>query len=109
MKGDRKPRKRELSAAEKEFLEVVREAPSVAELPWMRVELAGEMGAVYVFALAVFRGWVVGGAPIARRMIGQRVRDVWRAYRHRGAVLSRIEPHPSREQGLIAARRSHFG
>lgn len=108
MKGDRKVRQKELSRAEREFLDVLRAAPPAAELPWMRVEIVGESGKTYVFALAVHGGWVVGGAPIAKMMIGQRARDVWKMYRRRGAILSRLEPHEHREAALTTASRSDF-
>jgi hypothetical protein len=108
MKGDRKSRQKVLSRAAQEFLDVLRGAPPVAELPWMRVEIVGESSKTYVFALAVHDGWVVGGAPIARMMIGQRARDVWKMYKRRGAALSRLEPHERRPAELTTVSRRDF-
>lgn len=72
-----------------EFLEALRTAPPIAECPWMRVELQGERQ-VFVFALAVHKGWIVAAAPVARAWFGQRARDAWRYWRQRRAKLQRI-------------------
>lgn len=74
------------------FADVLRRAPPAHELPWMRVELQGESGQWFVFCVAVFEGWVVATAPVAKRMFGQRARAVWKMYANRGAALMRLEP-----------------
>ncbi len=72
-----------------EFLSALASAPPVAECAWMRVDVDGERGPL-VFALAVHAGWVVSAPRIARRLVGQRAKDVWRYWRGRGARLGRI-------------------
>lgn len=74
------------------FAEVLSRAPPAHELPWMRVEIRGETGQWFVFCLAVYDGWIVECAPVARRMFGQRARTVWKLYAHRGAKLMRLDP-----------------
>lgn len=71
-------------------LDAMRTAPPIAHCPWMRVEVVGERGRPIVFALAVHDGWIVGGARIGRKLVGQRARDVWKLWISRGAKLDRI-------------------
>jgi hypothetical protein len=108
VKGDRKARRRELSAAEQRFLDVVRTAPAPEKLPWMLVELPGESGTLYTFALAVHEGWVVAAAPLARAVIGHRARHVWMLFRGRGARLTRLNPEETRDERLLKVSRSDF-
>lgn len=73
-----------------EFLEALRTAPPAAECPWMRIEVRGETGQWFVFALAAWDGWIVATAPIARAWFGQRARDAWKHWKARKAALERI-------------------
>ena len=65
--------------------------------PWMYVRLTGE-SRTWEFALVVFSGWIVHGAPVAaKRHVGQRARDSWRVFAQRNAKLARLElPHDER-------------
>jgi len=75
---------------------------SLLELPWMLVELTGETGKTWRFAMAIHSGWIVGGAPIAKMNFGQRVKPVWRLMEHRKAVLERLDPpHDEERQRLL--------
>jgi hypothetical protein len=76
---------------------VLATAPSVVELPWMRVELVTETGKICVFALAVHKGWIVATAPIAKKLYGQSAREAWKLFRSRGAKLMRMDPPGSKD------------
>jgi hypothetical protein len=86
-------------ALDAEFLEALRTAPVPAQCPWMRVEVQGESGRWMVFSMAVWSGWIVATAPIAKPWFGQRARDAWRFWRGRGAKLCRID-----DQGVTGGR-----
>ena len=75
---------------------------TLLEQPWLVVELTGESGNRWRFAMAVHAGWIVGGAPIAKMHFGQRVKSVWRLFEHRNAKLERVDPpHDEEQQELL--------
>lgn len=77
--------------------------------PWVHVIQAGQLCHVE-FALVSWRGWIVGGAPIAvKRYFGQRTQDVWRFFRGRKATLSRIDPPHDSHAWLLEVRRPDHG
>lgn len=98
---------KEISAkTEQEKWEALQSSPGPAECPWMRVEITGETGTTYIFALAIWKGWVVAGAPLARMCWGQRAKPVWQLFKLRGAKLERLDPpHDDHEHLLRVSYR----